>query len=671
MRSWPNGGARHREWLCLASYALIACQATTREPPDPVIVAIVAPDGWSIIRGAERAILEDPERALRVVIEASAARTTDANARVDADARDHVDATSAIAHAWMFTRPAMLARPREAREIDEPPPSKGWDAQATIEYSSADGAGPARRSARAHWMRLGAKSYVVLVDGDANAVAKREAQIGTLVDGVKPEGLREEVLVGPTRAIDTPALDAFVDRAMAELDVPGAAIGVIALDSQVAYVRTVGVKEKGKPARITEDTRFLMASVTKPMTSMMQAALVDRGVLRWDRRVTEILPSFALGDPAITTQLELWHMSCACTGMPRQDMEGLFEWSGVTPEARLAAMRTMKPTTKLGETFQYSNPLVAAGGFIAAHALAPESSLSEAYAAAMQATVFDPIGMASTTFDFATVADGDHAMPHALDVHSATRVMPLAVERQVEPIAPAGGAWSTVRDMMSYALTEMREGVSPAATRVVSVDNYRERTKPRIAIGDGSHYGLGIDVETYRGQRLLSHDGGSFGFGTRLWVMPDAKIAIVILTNVRNGNAKEQLPFVEAVTRKVLEELFASARPLADKQLAYYVKHRRREPYVRSEDRSWIARLAGRYREPALGEVEIRATEAGAVFDAGEWRSAMDVIVDADGTARTVMLDPPFAGNGVVIGPGDPPTLIVPDQTTYTFTRVR
>jgi hypothetical protein len=35
------------------------------------------------------------------------------------------------------------------------------------------------------------------------------------------------------------------------------------------------------------------------------------------------------------------------------------------------------------------------------------------------------------------------------------------------------------------------------------------------------------------------------------------------------------------------------------------------------------------------------------------------------------MLDPPFTGPGVIVGAGDPPTLIVPDQTTYTFTRVR
>ncbi len=656
MWRWSPNAARTADLNLVRSAALLAVplvmmfacadRVVDRVVDDPVLASIAAPDGWRVSRGGARAAFEDPERALRVVLVASARH----------------DASGAIADAWMREGPQMLAMPSS---LDEPPATGGWDETATIEYAVREG-----RRAWAQWKRLGVTSYVVLVEGDASAIDKREAQIVQIAESAKPPGLVEETLVGPVRPVDGAALDAFVERALRGLDVPGAAIAV-AVDGRVVYERAVGVKEKGKAAPITLDTRFLMASVTKPLTTMMQAALVDAKVVRWEQPVTEILPTFALADPAIAQQLQLWHMSCACTGMPRQDMEGLFEWKGVTPEARIAVMKTMKPTTKLGETFQYSNPLVAAGGFIAAHAYAPSLSLLAAYASAMQAKVFDPIGMTSTTLDSAVVASGDPAMPHAVAIDGETRVLPLEIERQVEPIAPAGAAWSTVGDMMKYALTEMREGVSPDGVRVVSVENHRERTRPRIATGDDSSYGLGLDVQTYRGQRVWRHDGGSFGFGTRLWVMPDAKVAIVILSNVRNGNAKEQLPFVEAVSRRIVEELFASAKPIAEKQLAYFVTLRKREPYVPSKDRSWITRLVGRYREAVLGDVEIRAGESGAVFDAGEWSSAMDVVVGPDGTARAVMLDPPFAGAGVVVGEGDPPTLIVPDQTTYTFTRVR
>ena len=65
------------------------------------------------------------------------------------------------------------------------------------------------------------------------------------------------------------------------------------------------------------------------------------------------------------------HLICACTGLPRQDFEWLFEFKGVTPEARMATLGTMQPTSKFGEMFQYSNPLAGAAGFVGGHVLYP------------------------------------------------------------------------------------------------------------------------------------------------------------------------------------------------------------------------------------------------------------------------------------------------------------
>jgi len=329
----------------------------------------------------------------------------------------------------------------------------------------------------------------------------------------------------------------------------------------------------------------------------------------------------------------------------------------------------MRPTTKLGETFQYSNPMVAAGGYAAAHAFAPDRPLAAAYAAAMQAKIFGPIGMTSTTLDFATVARGEHAVPHALAIDGTTRAMPPSIERAVEPIAPAGGVWTTLRDMERYVATELAEGVAPGGARVVSAAQYRERTKLRVQSDDKEGYGLGIGVDIQAGLRTLSHNGGAFGFGTTMYLLPDQRAGIIIFTNIRNGGPKQQLPFNAAVTRRILEELFPGARPRADQQLAYYAKLHRdaARPRPRSADRAWIAPLAGTYRDAALGEIAIRQTADGALFDAGEWRTAIDRQVDADGTAQLILLDPPFAGGSLIVDPNG--TLRVPGQTTYVFTR--
>ena len=110
------------------------------------------------------------------------------------------------------------------------------------------------------------------------------------------------------------------------------------------------------------------------------------------------------------------HLICACTGLPRQDFEWLFQFEGVTPEGALATLGTMQPTSKFGEMFQYSNPLAAAAGFTGGHVAFPELELGAAYDQAMQTRVFDPLGMTATTFDYAAALAGNHAVPHAPDI---------------------------------------------------------------------------------------------------------------------------------------------------------------------------------------------------------------------------------------------------------------
>jgi hypothetical protein len=82
------------------------------------------------------------------------------------------------------------------------------------------------------------------------------------------------------------------------------------------------------------------------------------------------------------------HTVNASTGMPRRDLSLVFGFGGGTPEQRLAEMRSMAPTTGLGEVFQYSNHLVALCGYVAAKHAFPDSDPSSAYDRAMRELVF-------------------------------------------------------------------------------------------------------------------------------------------------------------------------------------------------------------------------------------------------------------------------------------------
>ncbi len=198
--------------------------------------------------------------------------------------------------------------------------------------------------------------------------------------------------------------------------------------------------------------------------------MVDDKKLTWETPVTQLMPDFKLGDADTTKQVLVKHLVCACTGLPRQDFEWIFEFKNATAKSELATLGTFQPTSKFGEMFQYSNLLASAAGFVAGHVLSPKVELGAAYDQAMQKRVFGPLGMTATTFDYARALKGNHATGHALDIDGKPSIANMAVNYSVRPLRPAGGAWSSVRDMLRYVQLELAKGALPNGKRLVSED---------------------------------------------------------------------------------------------------------------------------------------------------------------------------------------------------------
>jgi CubicO group peptidase (beta-lactamase class C family) len=118
-------------------------------------------------------------------------------------------------------------------------------------------------------------------------------------------------------------------------------------------------------------TLFLAASNTKAMTTLLLAELVDEHKLRWDELVTEAYPEFRLGDANATRQVLVKHLVCACTGLPCQDFEWLFNFARATPALSLASLGTMQPTSRFGKIIQYSNLMAAAAGYVGTSVISP------------------------------------------------------------------------------------------------------------------------------------------------------------------------------------------------------------------------------------------------------------------------------------------------------------
>ena len=609
------------------------------------------PSGWSIVTGKNLVILAPPETATHIAI-------------VDCQAND---ARAAVAAAWVAykpdaKRPLKLVTPIPARE--------GWEERQVFNYETSPNE---RAVVQAIALRAGSTWTVVILDGSEPTFEKRSAPINLIIQSLRPKGHQRESFAGrkpqPLDAAHIAQLKAFVETSMQELGIPGAAMALID-GGKVVYAGGLGVRELGKPERVDENTLFEAASNTKGMTTLLLSELVDEKKLKWDQPVTEVYPSFKLGDADTTKKVLVKNLVCACTGLPRQDLEWIFEFKNATPESSLALLGTMQPTSKFGEVFQYSNLMAAAAGFIGAHLVYPNLELGVAYDKAMQQQIFDPLGMKSTTLDFARALAGNHASPHGDDVDGKPAVAKIGFNYAIVPTRPAGGVWTSAGDLIRYVQLELALGKLPNGKQLVSAENLLMRRAPQIALGEDQAYGMGLMVDSTYGIKVVHHGGSMAGYKSDLMLLPDSGIGAVLLTNSDNGGMLLH-PFM----RRLLEVVFDGKPEAVADVAAQAANHKatvakERERLVVPAAPALVDGLAKHYSSKELGDLDVLNQNGVTTFDFGEWKSAVASRKNDDGTISFLTIDPTNLGFEFVVGErGGKRVLIIRDgQHEYVFT---
>jgi CubicO group peptidase (beta-lactamase class C family) len=521
-------------------------------------------------------------------------------------------------------------------------------------------------------------------DAMATPVATPQDHVVADLTGVTPLPLTGERLA---------TFEAYVAAKLADAGVPGAAVAVVQ-NGEVVFQQGFGVREIGQPAPVTPDTLLRIGSVTKSFSSLLTATLVDAGRLSWDTPLVDLLPAFAVADPALTPRLTARDAFCACTGLPRRDFEFIFNAHELTPELLIEGMAELPLTAPYGEKYQYSNQMVAAGGFAAAAAAGGSPhDLGHAYAIALRERVLNPIGMPQTTLALTDVlADDDYAIPHAADVTGALHPLELLDDDPwLVPVAPSGALWSSASEMARYVQTELRKGVNPDGRRVVSAENLERTWQPSVALQAGpgtppdmaafaGHYALGWVLGSYGGQRLVWHSGGTLGFTALVSFLPDADLGVVTLTN-GSGTAG---PFTYAVQFRLFELLFdqpAAFSALLETSLSGAAEARADLlAHLGEIDPAAVRPYLGRYANSDLGEVVLVLQGDSLILIAGAVRSQLLPRMDDDGAVTGYLtVTPPWASNPpeamlTLEDDGDRPKLVMSvrgdpgdEDVVYTF----
>jgi CubicO group peptidase (beta-lactamase class C family) len=609
------------------------------------------PAGWSVSTGASLVVLQPPEADTHIAI-------------VDAPGSD---AASAVQAAWKAyrpdsTRPLKLSRPSPARD--------GWAERRYFDYETSPNE---RVVVQAVALRAGNRWTVAILDGTEPTFEKRAAPAALIMKSLRPKGYQRESFAGrkagALNAERISQIKQFVETSMKTLGVPGASIALID-GGKVVFEGGFGVCELGKPAPVDANTLFMAASNTKGMTTLLLAELVDQKKLRWDQPVTQVYPKFKLGDAKTTSQVLVKHLICACTGLPRQDLEWIFEFQKATAASSLELLGTMQPTSGFGEVFQYSNLMASAAGYVGAYLYNPKSELGAAYDEAMQKKIFAPLGMNSTTFDFARAQKGNHARPHADDVDGTPAVAAMDFNYAVYPHRPAGGVWTSAHDLIRYVQLELNRGKTPDGKQIVSEENLLARRKPQVSIGEDRAYGMGLQTDTSWGIPIVDHGGSLSGYKSNIILLPDHGIGAVILTNSDKGGMLLR-PFTRRLVEVVFDGKPEAAEDIASRAANYKAEIAKdRERLVIPADPDQVSKLAARYTSPALGQLNVKHRGQAVVFDFGEWSSTVASRKNDDGTTSFLTVDPGLTGFEFVVGQraGKRVLVIRDGQHEYAFT---
>jgi D-alanyl-D-alanine carboxypeptidase len=329
---------------------------------------------------------------------------------------------------------------------------------------------------------------------------------------------------------------------LAESDFHGV-VHIAGADDEEPVTIAMGLADRAAGLPIHPGTRFGTASTTKMLTGLTVARLVDRGVVRYEDRLADLLDAELRPrdlDPRVTIQHLLSHTSGVGDYADEYDgppYEAIWETvpSGTIrgPRDLVALMRDLPRTGEPGEAARYNN-----GAYVLV-GLALEQVTGRSFPALVRDEVFGPLGMIASGFWAFDGLEPDLSVGYLPPDPEAAPGSLAAVWRTNIYSMPAiglpdGGAQATAADLVRAleGLTgrgEIGAGFLTAATRERMIGPHAVSPVEKAGYGLGAvHGGDGPSAR-------IGHSGEDPGFSSRCWAYTASGERVVVLSNVTEG----------------------------------------------------------------------------------------------------------------------------------------
>ncbi len=328
----------------------------------------------------------------------------------------------------------------------------------------------------------------------------------------------------PLSAGQTAKIEAEVTAFMSRQNIPGLSLAIVT-ENQLRWQKGYGKADLENPVPATASTVYRIASVTKPITAVAAMQLVEKGKLDFDAPIQKYAPGFPTKNYPITTRQLLGHLS-GIRNYKRGEGERANRYHTLTDALGIFKDDPLdfEPGTKFSyTTFGYT----LLGAVI-------EGASGMSFADYLRAHVFKPAGMQHTQVDdlFAIIPNRARGYtPISFGQFDGNYRNPVLMDSSYK--IPGGGLVSTVEDLARFAIAAQNGALIKPETFAEMSKSQKTRDEQETGYGYGWYVRGDGGFSTV--PDAVWHGGVQPGFTGNLWLLPQKRLAVVILTNLEGG----------------------------------------------------------------------------------------------------------------------------------------
>ncbi len=322
-------------------------------------------------------------------------------------------------------------------------------------------------------------------------------------------------------------LDGIMEFIRAEHGLPALA-AITVHDGEIVEKSAMGERAKNTGVSVSVDDLWHIGSVTKSMTSILAAMLVENhSAVRWDITIAEVFPDLIGSMRPEYEDVRLDELLSHTSGLPHSStaVPGYDDYFFDTRDIRLqreeytANALLMESSTERGE-YIYNNV-----GYVVAGAML-ERLTGESWENLLRNHLFDAANMTNSGFGAPdTLGQLTQPVGHTISASGWEAVDPTveAVADSPAVIGPAGTVHSTLDDMAAYMSVHLK---ALRNEQVAGFPTNETMRKLYTSMSD-NNYGLGWNL----GNQLIHHNGSNTIWYCWVTINAERNTALFVVTN--------------------------------------------------------------------------------------------------------------------------------------------